>query len=427
MDSHPPGIQAEAARPASLPKSRFFYGWWIVAASFVVHFTMMGTTFYSFGVLLKPLSEEFGASRFAVGSALPTLMLAGALCGPLIGREVDRRGARGPMVLGALLMAVGFLAFSRIDSVLGLYAAFGGLVAVGGALLGPLPNTALVASWFQRGRGTAIGISQIGISLSGLVMAYVTTWLVVEYGWRTAVLCFAAVPIAVVLPVVALVIVNRPEDRGLLPDGLQADGDEAKPAPPPAQGSLRDALRERDLWLIALVIGLNFAGSGSVSQVIHSHVTDLGHSAARAAGVLSLMAGMAALGKPVFGGLADRISPRSAMAIATGLQAVGLVAILLSPGHEALLIASLVFGLGFGGIMPLFGMLTAARFGAARLGRMMGAAGPVMLPFQLMGLPFATAVFDRTGSYLPAFVTFLAFYAAALAVLSRIPAESVEE
>jgi hypothetical protein len=77
--------------------------------------------------------------------------------------------------------------------------------------------------------------------------------------------------------------------------------------------------------------------------------------------------------------------------------------------------------------MPLFGLLTAARFGAARLGRMMGAAGPVMLPFQLFGLPFATAMFDRTGSYAPAFVTFLAFYAAALAVLSRLPGGSVEE
>ncbi len=427
MDSPPPGVQAEAAPRASAPRARVFYGWWIVAASFAVQFMVMGTTFYSYGVLLKPLSEGLGASRFAVGSALPMLLLMGALTGPLIGREVDRRGARRLMLLGTVFMTAGFLAFAQIDSIFGLYAAFGGLVALGAALLGPLPNTALVANWFQRGRGTALGISQIGISLSGLFMAYVTTWLVGAYGWRTALQCFAVVPIVLVIPVVALVIVNRPQDRGLLPDGRTADGDEAGSAPLPTHGSLRDALRERDLWLIALVIGLNFAGSGSVIQVIHSHVTDLGHSAARAASVLSLMAGMAALGKPVFGGLADRISPRSAMGIAIGLQVVGLVAILLSPGFAALLGASIIFGLGFGGLIPLFGMLIAARFGAARLGRMMGAAGPVMLPFQLLGLPLATAVFDRTGSYTPAFVTFLAFYAAALAILSRIPADSVEE
>jgi MFS family permease len=406
---------------------RAFYGWRIVSASFVVQFLTMGTTFYAFGVLLKPLAEELDASRFAVGSALPAMLLVGALCGPVIGREVDRRGARLLMFLGAAFLTAGFLAFSRIDSLLGLYLSFGGLVALGLVLLGPLPNTALIAGWFQRARGTALGISQIGISLSGMVMAYVTTWLVLEYGWRTAVQCFAVVPVALIVPIVALVIVNRPQDCGQLPDGEIGDAGSV-PLPPPAPGgSLRDALRERDLWLIALVMGLNFSGSAAVIQVIHSHATDLGHSATRAASVLSLMAGMAALGKPVFGRLADYASPRFGMMVATILQLVGLVAILLAQGYPTLLAASIVFGLGFGGLMPLFGLLIAARFGSARLGRMMGAAVPVMLPFHLFGLPFATAVFDRSGSYATAFTTFLAFYALALVVLSRLPGDSVED
>jgi hypothetical protein len=109
------------------------------------------------------------------------------------------------------------------------------------------------------------------------------------------------------------------------------------------------------------------------------------------------------------------------MAIAIGLQGLGLVGILLAPGYPSLLCASLVFGLGFGGLMPLFGLLTAARFGVVRLGRMMGAAGPIMLPFQIAGLPLATALFDRSGSYRGAFAIFLGFYAAALAVLARLP------
>ena len=424
MAPSPPVSDAETSATVSPASRGTFYGWWIVTGSFVVQFMTMGTTFYAFGVLLKPLSEDLGASRFAVGSALPMFMLVGAVAGPFIGREVDRRGARGLMLVGTLVLALGFVAFSRIDSVAALYAAFGLLVASGVALLGPLPNTALVAGWFQRARGTALGISQIGISLSGMVTAYVTTWLVVGYGWRTTLLYFAAVPLAIILPVVALVIVNRPQDRGLLPDGRPDDGE---PPPPPAQRSLLDGLRERDLWLIALVVGLSFAGGISVIQVIHSHTTDLGHSAARAASMLSLMAGLAALGKPVFGVLADKTSPRSAMAVALALQVAGMLALLLSTTYLPLLSASVVFGLGFGGLMPLFGLLIAARFGAARLAGMMGAAGPVMLPFQLLGLPFATAVFDRTGSYTPAFVTFLAFYGAAGLILWWLPAGSVED
>ena len=181
-----------------------------------------------------------------------------------------------------------------------------------------------------------------------------------------------------------------------------------------------ETLRERDLWLIALVVGLNFTGSGSVIQMIHSHATDLGHTATQAASVLSLMAGMAALGKPTFGTLADRSSPRAALAASMGFQVVGLVGILAAPGYAALLGAAGLFGFGCGGLIPLFGLLTVARFGAARLGSMMGAALLLMQPFQLLGLPFATAVFDHTGSYTPAFVVFLGLYIAAAIMLSRL-------
>ncbi len=413
---------------AAHPSGGVFYGWWIVSASFFVQFMTAGTTFYMYGVLLKPLAEDLDASRFAVGSALSMLMLIGALTGPLIGREVDRRGARGLMLLGTVLMSAGFLAFSRIEGVLGLYVAFGGIVAIGAALLGPITNTALVTNWFQQVRGTALGISQIGVSLSGMVMAFVATWLVAAYGWRGTILAFSAVPLVLVAPVVAAVIVNRPQDRGLLPDGRAREHGTRPPAPPLAEpGSLRETLRERDLWLLALLVGLNFAGSGAVIQVIHSHATDLGYSTARAASVLSCMAGAAALGKPLFGTLADRLSPRAAMAGSIGCQVTGLVAILLAPGYADLLGASLVFGLGCGGLIPLFGLLTLARCGVARLGRMMGALLLLMLPFQLLGLPFATAVFDRTGSYELAFVTFLALYAVAIVVLSRLPSGPVEE
>ncbi len=424
MHPSPRQVAPEHAPAVSGAGVGSFYGWRIVAASFVVLFASMGTTFYSFGVLLKPLTEELGASRFAVGSALPMLMLMGALTGPWLGREVDRRGTRGPMLAGCVCMALGFVAFAQIDSVLGLYLSFGGLVALGGTLLGPLTNTALVASWFQRARGRALGISQIGVSLSGAFMAYATTWLVVAYGWRAALLCFAAVPLLVIAPIVAFVIVNRPQDLGQLPDGRASGAAPSVPAHPPAQGSLLEALRERDLILIALVIGLNFSGSAAVIQAIHSYATDLGYSATQAASLLSVMAGMAALGKPAFGTLGDQTSPRAAMAAATGLQLLGLLGILLAPGFAALLAACLVFGLGFGGVMPLFGMLTAERFGAERLGAMMGAAGPVMVPFQLAGFPFAASVFDRTGSYAPAFVTFLVLYVLAFGIISRLPAKA---
>jgi len=421
MQSAEPGVAT--TEDATVASQTVFFGWRIVSASFFVQFMTTGTTFYAFGVLLKPISEDLGASRFAVGSALSLFLLVGSITGPLIGREVDRRGARGMMLVGTVFMSAGFLLFSRIEGIVGLYLAYGGVVAFGAALLGPITNTALIAAWFQRARGKALGISQIGLSLSGMLMAYVATWLVATWGWRGAILAFSAIPVVLVAPVVAAFVVNRPRERGLLPDGAPLDQEEA-PSTPVESGNLREAIREPDLWLLALLVGLNFAASGSVIGVIHSYTTDLGHSVARAASVLSLLAGSAALGKPLFGVLADRTSARSAIAISIGLQAAGLVAVALAPGYPVLLAGSIVFGLGCGGVIPLFGLLTVARFGAARLGQMMGAALLLMLPFQLLGLPFATAVFDRTGSYVPAFLTFLVLYAIAGMVLTRMPSGS---
>lgn len=397
-----------------------FYGWRIVGATFVTQFVTMGTVFYSYGVLLKPLSEDLGGSRLAVGAALPLLVFVGAIAGPVVGREADRRPIKLLMGLGVVLLSTGFVALSRAEALWQFYLAFGGLIALATALLGPLPSTTLVNNWFARTRGTAIGVSQIGISLSGMVMAYVTTALVAQLGWRGTALVFAVLPVVIVAPVVAAIVVNRPEEMGLHPDG--DDASLHLDAPPPEAGafSFRQAYREPQLWLIAVMVGLNFGANGAVIQIVHSHATDLGHSAASAAGLLSAMAGTAALGKPLFGMLADRTTPRIAMATSIALQMVGVGLFLTSSGVAALGLASVVFGAGYGGVMPLYGILIAASSPRAFFGRMMGAAGPLMLPFQMLGLPFATWVFDRTGSYQPAFAVFLGCFAVSAVLLAAL-------
>jgi MFS family permease len=403
-----------------------FYGWWIVAVTFLTQFVAMGTVFYSYGILLKPLAEDLSVSRLAVGSALPAMMAFGGLLGPVIGREVDRRPVRLLFVLGTLFLAGGFLVLSRAAELWHFYLAFGLLVATGNALLGGLANTALVSRWFVRSRGTALGISQVGVSLSGMVMAFVTTWLLGELGWRGTAVVFAAVPVVLVAPVVWLAVVDRPEDMGLRPDGDGLDAEVPKPFGP-ASFSFRDGLRDTRVWLIALVIGLNFAALGGVVQVIHSHVTDLGHSATWAASVLSLMAGAAAVGKPSFGWLADHTAPRAAMTLSMAMQAAGLGIILLAPGQLGLLAAAALFGLGYGGVLPLWGVLIGATFGREVFGRVMGSMGPLLIPFQMLGVPFATWVYDRNGSYDAAFGAFIGLYAVAFVMLLLLrPAAAAE-
>ncbi|MEE9282092.1 MAG: MFS transporter [Myxococcota bacterium] len=403
-----------------------FYGWVIVAVTFLTQFVTIGTVFYAYGILLKPLVEDLGSSRLAVVSALPLTFIVVGCAGPLVGRAVDRGYIRSVMLLGSLALGAGFLGLSRVVELWQFYLVFGLGVAVGMALLGGLSNTALVANWFVRRRGTALGISQIGVSASGMVMAYVASWLVAEVGWRGTAGVFGIVPLLFLTPLIGFLVVSRPEDRGLHPDG-DARAPVSELGPREAQGdadwTVGRALRERSVWIIAIVVGLNFSGNTAVILQIYPHATDLGHSAGQAASVLAAMAGLAALGKPLFGWLGDRIDRRACMWLAIGLQGLGLAGIMSASTHPALLAAGALFGLGYGGILPLWGVLLGAVYGRRVFGRIMGLMGPMMIPFQTLGIPFAGWVFDRTGSYQGAFATFLGLYAASALILGflRIP------
>ncbi len=406
-----------------------FYGWVIVAVTFLTQFVTVGTVFYSYGVLLKPLADDLGGSRLAVGSALPLTMIVVGLAGPSIGRAVDRGSIRAVLLLGAAALSAGFLALSRVAELWQFYLVFGLLISLGMALLGGIANTALVAAWFVRRRGTALGISQIGVSISGMVMAYVTSWLVVLVGWRGTAVAFGVVPIVVLMPLIWSLVVSRPEDRQLQPDGGPRRPREPEAPVARTAWTIGRALRERSIWIIALVVGLNFAGTSTVILQIYPHATDLGYSATQAATVLSVMAGMAALGKPLFGWLADRYDRRGCMWGAIVFQAIGLYGIMNAATHVSLLGSGALFGLGYGGVLPLWGVLLGALYGREEFGRIIGLMGPMMIPFQTLGIPFAGWVFDRTGSYDGAFLTFLGLYAASALMLGflRLPAHATLE
>jgi MFS family permease len=413
--------------PAPRTDTRFFYGWVIVGVTFVAQFVTMGSVFYTFGVLLKPLTEALQADRFLVSLALTCSMVVGGLLGPWVGKLVAERSIRALMLWGAALMTVGFLAMSQAQVLWHLYLAFGVVVSAGMALAGPLPNNALIANWFVRRRGTALGISQFGISIAGTAMVPLATWLVVDYGWRATVMALALAPALVLAPAVWLWVVKLPEDRGLLPDG------ESPGEPVPERGeadvwTIGRAIRDRRVWLLTLIVGPSLTAIGAVVQAMHSHITDLGLSGMQASTVIALMTFMGAVAKPLFGVLADYFDKRAMMGVAIALQGLGVGLLLRVESYPALMGTGFVFGLGYGAVMPLWSVLLAAMFGRDGFARVMGVMGPMILPFTMVGLPLATFVFERTGSYLPAFATFLALFlvsATALAFL-RVPREPRE-
>ena len=405
-----------------------FHGWRIVGIAALSQGLAVGTTFFTYGVFVKPLAAEFDAPRLVVVLGLTLLMLMQGIVSPFLGRALDRYSIRGIMVLGLILCAGGLFGLSVATSLWQIGLLFGSLIAVGSHMFGPLATSTLIAHWFVRDRGQALGVTALGASAGGLIFPFAATRLMEEMGWRGAVSTFAVVLLVFAGPLWALVV-NRPEQLGERPDGLPSSDTGAAPEEPAPSGEVQsemetDLLRSSNFWVITSTIGLAFCSASALIAHLVPYVSDRGYDPRAAALVMSAYAGAGAVGRLLAGWLADRVDQRIASWGVFGVMAGSWLGLVLAPSYAGLVAASIGLGLGVGGVMPLWGALTGACFGRAVFGRAMGLMTPLMLPFNLAGAPIAAYAFDRTGSYTLVLSAFLATFVLGAIVISflRVPA-----
>ncbi len=400
--------------------------WKMVGLTFFTQFLAMGFTFYSFPILLKPIATEFDTARTSVAMLAVAMSWAGAVITPFIGKWVGRGAIRTIMTLGCVVMGVGFLLASRATSLWQLGILFGSFLTFGIATMGGVTSQALVVNWFAKDRTMALGISLMGISASGVLMAYTTTALVEAGGWRWAFEIFGWVTLCAT-PIVWATVIGHPGELDSEIDTGESAQSQAQAIEEPVVISTRDALRERNLWVIALVCGLSFMGTTAVMTHIVAFGTDIGFNAEQAAGLLAALAGGAAAGKIVFGWLANRIGEQGALYVAIVMEAIGIAALAISMSFAGFVLLALLLGLGVGGVMPLAAALLARAFGPEAFGPMMGLMTPMMIPLQSIGAPFAAAVFDTTGNYQSAWYTLAALLLVACGLLSLLKLEDKEQ
>jgi MFS family permease len=398
----------------------FTLGWRIVGFTATANFISVGIGYYTFGVYLKPLSEAFDESRFwvALGLSMQTIFMA--VLGPLVGRLMSDYPMRNLMCLGVCMISLGLFICSQATNVWHLYIGFGMCVSLGVILTSNMPCNLILAYWFVRRRGVALGISQAGITISGVILVPLATYFVVTFGWRVSFGLFAIIAPVVLLPLIWKFAIRSPADVGLYPDGA------LKPPPPPAPSpdgddwSFKKAIRVRDIWLISCIAGPCYMAIAAIVIALPSHGTDLGLTPMQASSAVLVTTLFGAIAKPVAGALSDFVSKRSVLAAAIALQFVGTGILLVADDLVTLCIAGGVFGLGYGGIAPLWSLLLAQRFGLTSFARVMGAAMPLTMPFSLIGLPLTTLVFEATGTYLPAFGFLMFSYVAAALCLWKL-------
>ena len=398
-----------------------FFGWRMVAVAFFVDFIAVGFFFYSYSVFFKSIAAEFGDSRLGVSIGISVTQGVGALLAPFIGRALDRFPLKRIMAAGAVSMGTGFLLLGLVQTPLQFYLVLGVFIGFGAGAMGQLATSKLVSNWFVLKRGTALGIAATGISVSGVLMPATTAWLIGEFGWRNGFVAYGVITLVIVVPLILRLVVSRPEDLGLFPDGAT----EAATLPPP-KPALRTSeyIRNSNFWYLLITIGLLFCIQSATLIHMVPQLTDRGIDLISASVIASSTALFGVMGKLIYGALVDRWDVRWALWLAIAFQVAGQLFMLFGNGYSGFLIGASLFGFGMGGIVPMQGAVVGAAFGRESFGRVLGAMRPPMAIIHLLGVPFAGWVYDSTGSYEPAFLTFLGLYAVTTLVVLGIRVET---
>ena len=428
-----------------------FYGWWLVGlASFML--TLMSlTVFQGLGTMLVALERQFLWSRTALSGAFSLARVEGAVLGPVEGVLVDRIGTRRMVLIGYIMMGLGFVWMSQIEPAasLGLfawmdftltvlpfetvderlihfYAAYM-FITLGSGLGGWLALIAMVNNWFNRRRSFAMATAMSGIHFGGLLIPLLAL-LIEWFEFRGASLVIGIFLLAIIGPAF-MVIRTRPEDMGLNPDGdanaPQGEGipeTDAKIDDEP-DFTARQALVTPAFWLLTIAQVASSVAIVTLALHLVPKLTDTSMSLTQAA-LVQTVSTIAALPTQFASGYyADRLPKTQLIALFMLIQAAGILVFGLLDAHWTAYVGAVLYGVGFGGRSPLSTAIRGEYFGRKAFATIMGISQLPMNIAMIFAPLFAGYMFDTTGTYVVPFTSFavLCFLGAILMLFVRKP------
>ncbi len=413
-----------------MQKSRFYYGWVIVAVAFVTISLVspVGTTFQLFYHALK---EQFHWSHASISGILGLHQFLNGAVSPLVGWLLDRYGPRRLMPAGALIIGCALALSSQTRALWQLYITFGVVAACGVAMLQSVPNSAVITNWFSRNRGTAVGLALAGSGLGQLWLTPATQWMIVNYGWRTAFLLMAPLVCLVPAILILMFVHHKPSDKGLTPDGeAGAEHRTAKrevivldKAWAEIEWTTGRAARTSRFWALALMTFVFSFGFLLVSSQLFVLTQELEGLHAQSV-LVALIIGAGGLQKGAakfLGGLvSDRLGREKTMTLSAGLTIVGILILNLLPANPSiwlLFVATLLYGLGYGASLPAMIAAYADLFQGPRFGAILGTLTLTGLFGAALGTSLGGYLRDLTGSYQTNFFIAIAAFSAAAAFI----------
>ncbi|MFC1983685.1 MFS transporter [Chloroflexota bacterium] len=404
-------------------KPRIFYGYWIVIAAFFCLFLHSGLGFYAFSLFVSPLQAEFGWSRGAIMVAFTVYLVAQGIASPFVGRIVDRYGAGKLIAIGAIISGLSFVLLSQTRSLWYFYIIYA-IYGIGHVTSGHVPASVIVSNWFNKRRGTAMGMMSTGIGAGGFAIApFIGGYILPTFGWKGGYIASALLTWIVTIPLALFVLKSKPADMGLYPDGVDSvEAETLAKASYQASGGLtpKVALATSAFWLMTITLSISAFSQLGIVQNQVPYLEDIGFPVVMAATALGTIGLGSLIGKFIFGWLCDHIPPKYACAMGCGLMLVG-ASIIMNVGpsssHATIWIYAIVMGLGIGSWLPTSSLLTSTNFGLGSYGAIWGLINGFHGIIAAMGPMTMGYIYDTTGSYDQAFIIALVLLAISIVTI----------
>ena len=405
---------------------RVFYGWWITLACSLIGLYVAGAIFFGFTAFFEPIAAEFAWSYTQISFAVSLRGLEMGIFAPLVGFLADYFGPRKVLFGGAITTGAGLILLGQTQSLAMFYGAFVLLAFGAGGCTSVVTMTA-VANWFRKKAGIALGVVGSGIGAGGLMVLPIVR-LIDLYQWRTTLIILGLGMWAIGIPL-SLVIRNRPEHYGYLPDGEVAgtSGQSHKIQDKGVEIGLKQALKMRTFLYLNLVEAVRMMTIIAVFTHIMPYLSSVGMPRTTAGMVAAAIPLIGIIGRFGFGWLGDIYDKKHMMAVTIGLIILGMLALSFVHMRWMIIPFLILYSFGHGGSMVIRAAIVREYFGRDSFGKMLGIIMGSASIGGIIGPTLAGWSYDTWGSYRPIWHVFWGLLSIAIILTLKLKPVAIKK